>query len=45
MILVGKGGDGKNIHAILEKIMFGMDNVGFVDFSAFIDKTKFMKST
>ena len=45
LILIGKGEDGKTMHGNLEKCTLGSANVGNVNFSVFLDRTEFRRST
>ena len=44
LFLVGKGGDGKVIHAILDQCLFGKENFTSLDLSCYVDSAEFRKS-
>lgn len=45
LILIGNGEDGKTMQGYLDKCMLGQNNVGNIDFSVFVDRQEFRKST
>ena len=45
LFLLGNGGDGKSMSAVLDKCTIGQNNYGNLDFGVFQDKNEFRKST
>ena len=44
MFLVGTGGNGKGMNALLDQCLFGPENFGMLDASWFSDRQEFRKS-
>ena len=44
LFMIGKGGDGKGMDAVLEGSLFGEENHTNLDFSVFTDRSEFRKS-
>ena len=45
LILIGNGEDGKSMMGVLEKCALGSINVGNIEYTVFLEKEEFRKST
>ena len=45
IILIGQGEDGKSMQGLIDRCALGSNNIGNIDFSIFLDRNEFRKST